>query len=78
MHTFKIHYDGHFIHAPVFEYVGGKVAHFPDIDPDLMSYFEILSYLRKINVDENFPKYYKISGFDLLHGLRLLNSDRMS
>ncbi|KAI5658327.1 hypothetical protein M9H77_27120 [Catharanthus roseus] len=41
-------YGGYFMRDSNLKYVGGECAQFLDIDPDLMSYFEIVHELRRI------------------------------
>ncbi|KAL3538278.1 hypothetical protein ACH5RR_001644 [Cinchona calisaya] len=77
MHTLEIHYDGQFVHQPEFNYVGGKIAYFNDVDPDLISYFEVLDCLKEIGVDVEIPIYYMVPNFDLEHGRRLFNFDKI-
>ncbi|KAL3523040.1 hypothetical protein ACH5RR_015874 [Cinchona calisaya] len=76
MHIFEVHYGGEFVHIPEFKYVGGKVAHFEEVDPDLMSYFEVLDCLREISVPTEIPIYYIVPNADLEHGRKLLISDQ--
>ncbi|KAL3506930.1 hypothetical protein ACH5RR_032312 [Cinchona calisaya] len=77
MHTFEIHYDGQFVHQPELNYVGGKIEYFNDVDPDLMSYFEVLDCLKEIGIDIEIPVYYMVPNFDSEHGHRLINSDKI-
>ncbi|KAL3530065.1 hypothetical protein ACH5RR_009387 [Cinchona calisaya] len=76
MHIFEVHYGGEFVHIPEFKYVGGKVAHLDEVDPDLMSYFEVLDCIREISVPIEFQIYYIVPNADLEHGPRLLISDQ--
>ncbi|KAL3499823.1 hypothetical protein ACH5RR_038916 [Cinchona calisaya] len=66
-----------FVYQPEFNYVGRKVAYFDNVDPDLMSYFEVLDCLKEIGINIEIPIYYMVPNFDLEHDRRPLNFDKI-
>lgn len=75
-YVLEVHHGGHFVRELVLQYVGGTIDKFEEVDPDLMSIFELREGLRKLNVTDELPLYYRIGGTDLEVGLILVNSDQ--
>ena len=72
---FTIHHNGNFEWNPGLEYVGGKVSTMANVDPDLLSHFEIQDICAEAGRPINNRIYYLIPGGDLEQGLSLINSD---
>ncbi|KAI8552256.1 hypothetical protein RHMOL_Rhmol06G0252600 [Rhododendron molle] len=75
-HTFKVHHGGQFTDMPLGKmYLGGKVDFINDIDPDLMSYFEMVIIIKELGCAENEIMYHCLPDCDLDGGLRVINTD---
>ncbi|KAF7136514.1 hypothetical protein RHSIM_Rhsim08G0179400 [Rhododendron simsii] len=75
-HTFKVHHGGQFTDMPLGKmYLGGKVDFINDIDPDLMSYFEMVIIIKELGCAENAIMYHCLPDCDLDGGLREINTD---
>lgn len=75
-HTFKVHHGGQFTDMPLGKmYLGGKVDFINDIDPDLMSYFEMVIIIKELGCAENAIMYHCLPDCDLDGGLRVINTD---
>ena len=74
---FTIHYSGNFEWNPSLEYVGGEVSVMGNVDPNLLSHFEIQDICTDVGGPINSRIYYLIHGGNLEQGLRLitLNDD---
>ena len=72
---FTIHHGGNFEWNPSLEYVGGEVSTMGDVDPNLLSHFEIQDICVEVGGPINSRIYYLIPGGDLEQGLRLITSD---
>ena len=72
---FIIHHSGNFQWNPGLEYVGGEVSTMANVDPNLLSHFEIQDICAKAWEPINSRIYYLIPGGDLEQGLRLITSD---
>ncbi|XP_065633827.1 uncharacterized protein LOC112010702 [Quercus suber] len=72
---FTIHHSGNFEWNPGLEYVGGEVSTMANVDPDLLSHFEIQDICAEARGPINSRIYYLIPGGDLEQGLRLITSD---
>ena len=72
---FTIHYSGNFEWNLSLEYVSGEVSTMANVDPDLLSHFEIQDICAEARGPINSRIYYLISGGDLEQGLRLINSN---
>ena len=72
---FTIHHSGNFEWNPSLEYLGGEVSTMANVDPDLLSHFEIQDICAKVGRPINSRIYYLIPGGDLEQGLRSINSD---
>ncbi|KAL7104244.1 hypothetical protein ACP275_08G232000 [Erythranthe tilingii] len=56
--TFRINHGGRF--ESYFDYVGGMVSVVPNIDPDLMSYFELLDMVKELGYPISSVLWYKL------------------
>ena len=74
-HVLKAQYGGHLAHVPNLQYVGRQVANVDDVDPDLMSIFELRDAFKEVGIPYETSMYYRVGNLDLQVGLRLLNSD---
>ena len=72
---FTIHHSGNFEWIPGLEYVGDEVFTMGNVDPDLLSHFEIQDICVEAGGPINSRIYYLILGGDLEQGLRLITSD---
>ena len=72
---FTIHHSGNFEWNPSLKYVGSEVSTMTNVDPDLLSHFEIQDICAEARGPINSMIYYLILGGDLEQGLRLINSD---
>ena len=72
---FTIHHSGNFEWNPSLEYVGGEVSTVANVDPDLLSHFEIQDICVEAEGSINNRIYYLIPGGDLEQGLGLITSD---
>ena len=72
---FTIHHSGNFEWNLGLEYVGGEVSVMSNVDPDLLSHFEIQDIYVDAGRPINSRIYYLIPGGDLEQGLRLITSD---
>ncbi|KAF7119302.1 hypothetical protein RHSIM_Rhsim13G0148900 [Rhododendron simsii] len=75
-HTFEVHHGGQFTDMPWGKmYLGEKVDFINDIDPDLMSYFEMVIIIKELGYVENAIMYHCLPDCDLDGGLREINTD---
>ena len=74
---FTIHHSGYFEWNPSLEYVAGEVSVIGNVDPNLLSHFEIQDICVDAGGPINSRIYYLIPGGNLEQGLRLitLNDD---
>ena len=72
---FTIYHSGNFEQNPSLEYVGGEVSTIANVDPDLLSHFEIQDICVEAGGPINNRIYYLIPGGDLEQGLRLITLD---
>ena len=74
---FTIHHSGYFEWNPSLEYVAGEVSIIGNVDPNLLSHFEIQDICVDVGGPINSRIYYLIPGGNLEQGLRLitLNDD---
>ena len=72
---FTIHHSGYFEWNLGLEYVGGEVCTMANVDPNLLSHFEIQDICAEAGGLINSRIYYLIPSGDLEQGLRLINSD---
>ena len=74
---FTIHHSGYFEWNPSLEYVAGEVSVIGNVDPNLLSHFEIQDICVDAGGPINSRIYYLIHGGNLEQGLRLitLNDD---
>ena len=72
---FTIHHSGNFEWNPSLEYIGGEVSTMANVDPDLLSHFEIQDICAEVGGSINNRIYYLIPGGDLEQGLGLITSD---
>ena len=72
---FIIYHSGSFEWNPGLKYVGGEVYVKGDIDPDLLSHFEIHDICVDAGEPINSRIYYLIPGGNLEQVLRLITSD---
>ena len=72
---FIIHHSGNFKWNPDLEYVGGEVSTMANVDPNLLSHFEIQDICAEAGGPINSRIYYLIPGGDLEQGLRLITLD---
>ena len=70
-----IHHNGNFEWNPSLEYIGGEVSTMANVDPDLLSHFEIQDICAEVGGSINNRIYYLIPGGDLEQGLGLITSD---
>ncbi|KAG8378341.1 hypothetical protein BUALT_Bualt08G0127300 [Buddleja alternifolia] len=73
--TLKVHHGGMFVNEGVFQYVGGTVTLFEELDPDFMSFYEILNPIRRLGYPPTIVMWLPNS--ELENGLRLIDSDRV-
>ena len=73
--NFTIHHSENFEWNLGLEYVGGEVSVMGNVDPDLLSHFEIQDICTDARGLINNRIYYLIPGGDLEQGLRLITSD---
>lgn len=59
--TIELHHGGNFCDrgGNLFNYIGGKVAKFENIDTDLVSYFEITAFVKELGYNELCRLYFK-------------------
>ncbi|XP_012851465.1 PREDICTED: uncharacterized protein LOC105971162 [Erythranthe guttata] len=69
--TLRLNYGGNFSNMD-FEYVGGMVSMVADVDPDLMSYFEMLGIIKELQLSATTVIWYNLPNEN---GLNLLDSD---
>ena len=62
---FTIHYSGNFEWIPGLEYVGDEVSTMGNVNPDLLSHFEIQDICAEVGGPINSSIYYLILGGDL-------------
>ena len=62
---FTIHHSGNFEWNPSLEYVGDEVSTMSNVDPDLLSHFEIKDICFEVGEPINSRIYYLIPGGDL-------------
>ena len=72
---FTIHHSGYFEWNSSLECVGYEVSIMGNIDPDLLSYFEIQDIFANAKGPINSMIYYLIPSGNLKEGLRLITSD---
>ena len=74
---FTIHHSGYFEWNPSLEYVAGEVSVIGNVDPNLLSHFEIQDICVDVGGPINSRIYYLIPGGNLEQGIRLitLNDD---
>ena len=74
---FTIHHSGYFEWNPSLEYVASEVSVIGNVDPNLLSHFEIQDICVDVGGPINSRIYYLIPGGNLEQGLRLitLNDD---
>ncbi|KAG8385146.1 hypothetical protein BUALT_Bualt03G0011400 [Buddleja alternifolia] len=75
--TLKVHHGGMFVNEGVFQYVGGTVTLFEELDPDFMSFYEILNPIRRLGYPPTIVMWYRLPNSELENGLRLIDSDRV-
>ena len=69
---FTIHHNGYFEWNPSLEYVAGEVSVIGNVDPNLLSHFEIQDICVDAGGPINSRIYYLIPGGNLEQGLRLI------
>ena len=67
---FIIHHSGNFEWNLGLEYIGGEVSIMSNVNPDLLSHFEIQDICAKVGGPINSRIYYLIPGDELEQGLR--------
>ena len=73
--VFTIHHSGNYEWNPGLEYVGGEVFTMGNVDPNVLSHFEIQDIYAEVEGPINSRIYYLILGGDLEQWLRLITSD---
>ena len=72
---FTIHHSGYFEWNPSLEYVSSEVSTMGNVDPDLVSHFEIQDICANARGPINSKVYYLIPCGNLKEGLRLITSN---
>ncbi|KAG5520595.1 hypothetical protein RHGRI_033244 [Rhododendron griersonianum] len=73
--TLEFHHGGLFAYIPQKIYASGKVELIEDVDPDRMSYFEILGEVKQLGCPKISVIYHRLPDCDLDGGLREIKTD---